>query len=155
MRSSVCASLLLTAFFLGPAWQRGADGSARGEVTGDQPSLRVIPADEALAHVGKECTVEFLVASSRMLDGKGACFLNSKKDHRDKGNFTAVIFKAGVDLFNARGIADPAKEYLDKKVRVSGMIEERDGQSQIMVASPSQIAVAPSDDDIKDDAQGR
>ncbi len=49
----------------------------------------------AVEHAGQECIVEFNVASSRLLDGKGTGFLNSHKDHREKGTFTAVILRAG------------------------------------------------------------
>lgn len=111
-------------------------------ITVDRP---VIAAEDALAHVGKECTVEYVVASSRTLEGKATCFLNSQKDHRDKSNFTAVIFKAGLDELAAASVADPASEYLDKKVRVGGKITERNGQAQIVIESATQIEVVPGD----------
>ncbi len=110
---------------------------------------------DAVEHAGQECIVEFNVASSRLLEGKGSCFLNSQKDHRENGNFSAVIFRAGLDLFAAKGIADTAQEYLDKKIRVSGRIEERAGQAQIVIEGPTQITVVPADGDVTDDGQDR
>lgn len=119
-----------------------ADEPQGGSITVDYSGLPVIAADDAVSNVGKSCTVEFVVKSSRHLEDRGTCFLNSKKDHRELHNFTVVIFSAGMDQFKAKGIADPSQHYLDKKIRVSGRIDERDKQPQIVVESPAQIAVA-------------
>lgn len=116
---------------------------------------RVISPDEASANIGKDCTVELVVASSRLLDDKGACFLNSEKDHRDKGNFTVVIFRAALAKFEAKGIANPADEYLEKKIRVSGRIDDRNGAAQIVVENPTQIVAVLDENSVRGDGQDR
>lgn len=125
----------------------------------DEPASAVavaaIPAAEALSHVGEECVVEFMVENGRKLDGKDVCFLNSLKDHREKGNFTAVIFRDGLARFAADGIENPADAFLGKTIRVSGLVAERSGQAQIVVESPTQIEVVEAADPVSSDAQDR
>ncbi len=123
-----------------------------GTTTVERP---VISADETAANIGQECTVEFVVKSSRLFDDKSICFLNSKPDHRDKGNFTAVIFRETLAQFEANSIADPASEFLDKKIRVSGRITERRGEPQIVVEIPTQIVVVPTEEVPTNDGQVR
>ncbi|MFM8414492.1 MAG: hypothetical protein ACKOCX_07180 [Planctomycetota bacterium] len=100
-------------------------------------------------------TVEFVVKGGRKLDDKEICFLNSKQNHRDSDTFTAVIFRTGLARYAADGIEDPAATFRDKRIRVSGVVEERNGQAQIVVASPAQIEVVaedePADDESADD----
>lgn len=125
----------------------------------DEPAAAVaaaaIPAAEAMSHVGEECVVEFVVENGRKLDDKNVCFLNSLKDHREKGNFTAVIFRDALARFAADGIADPADEFMGKTIRVSGLVAERSGQAQIVVESPTQIEVVEAADAVSPDAQDR
>lgn len=114
-----------------------------------------IPAAEALSHVGEECVVEFVVENGRKLDDKNVCFLNSLKDHREKGNFTAVIFRDTLARFAADGVDNPADEFMGKTIRVSGLVAERSGQAQIVVESPTQIEVVEAADAVSPDAQDR
>lgn len=142
MRTFALCFFSVTALIVPGAAQPLAAAQAGGTITVERP---VISADEAPANVGKECTVEFVVTSSRMLGGKGPCFLNSKKNHRDLGNFTVVIFQSGLESFAAADIADPASEYLDKKIRVGGAIREREGQAQIVIEAATQLEVVPTE----------
>lgn len=114
-----------------------------------------IPAAEALSHVGEECAVEFVVENARKLDDKNVCFLNSLKDHREKGNFTAVIFRDALARFAADGVDNPADAFLGKTIRVSGLVAERGGQAQIIVESPRQIEVVEAAEPVSTDAQDR
>ena len=139
-----------------------ADDEPAGRTATLEPAtITVIAPAEALSHVGEECTVEFVVAAGRKLDDKEVCFLNSLKDHRDTGNFTTVIFRAGLARFTADGVADPAAEFLGKTIRVSGTVAERSGQAQIVVESPDQIEVvepaepAEPAEPVNSDAQDR
>lgn len=133
----------------------GANDAPGSNATLKQPTANAIAPADALDHVGKTLTVEFVVAAARKLDDKEICFLNSLKDHREQGNFTAVIFRDGLARFVADGIADPAEEYLGKTIRVSGMVEDRSGQAQIVVESPTQIEVVAVDEPPGPDAQDR
>ena len=133
-----------------------ADDEPTGRTaTLEQAAPTAIPPQEALSHVGEECTVEFVVENGRKLDDKDVCFLNSLKDHREKGNFTAVIFRDALARFAADGVDNPADEFLGKTIRVSGLVAERSGQAQIVVESPTQIQVVEAADPVSPDAQDR
>jgi hypothetical protein len=132
-----------------------AEEPARGPATLERPATTTIAAEDAIEHVGEECTVEFVVKGGRKLDDKEICFLNSNRDHRDSDTFTAVIFRAGLARFAADGIANPADEYLDKKLRVSGLVEKRNGQAQIVVESPTQIEIVKIDQAVRSAPQDR
>lgn len=109
------------------------------------PPAAVAPTviDDAAAadHVGEECVVEIVVRAARTLDDAGMCFLNSRKDRREEGNFTAVIFKGGLERFKAAGIEDPANHFLDRRIRVRGVIATHKERPQIVVDEPAQIEV--------------
>ena len=106
-----------------------------------EPPAAVVSADEAAGHVGKERVVEMVVVASRMLTDRDVCFLNSRADHKESNNFTAVIFRDGLARFATDGIGDPAAHFRDKKIRVRGRIEEHEGRPQIKVEHPGQIEV--------------
>jgi len=139
-----CVAIVAMACVLGlggePARLRGEPAPAA------ESTATVIQAEEAADHIGEECVVEMVVQAAKKLPDKDICFLNSRKDHRDEENFTAVIFKAGLERFRAGGIEDPALHYIDKTIRVRGAIEEHDGRPQIKVDEPGQIEIVPEDD---------
>jgi DNA/RNA endonuclease YhcR with UshA esterase domain len=114
----------------GPAPRR--DGSLVVEAKPVKP-------EEAAKHVGEWCVVTMKVSSSRLMADAGRCYLNSRKDHRDNDNFTAVIFKQGLEKFAKAEIDDPAKHFLDKTVRVTGTIELYKEKPQIKVELVDQI----------------
>jgi hypothetical protein len=98
-----------------------------------------IAPEEAAAHKGRQCTVEMTIRSARHLDDKEICLLNSSKQHRDADNFTVVIFKAGLARLTEAGIAAPADHYLNRTIRVRGVVQLRNEKPQIVVESPDQI----------------
>jgi len=119
-------------------WLSSASLPAVAADRGDAATTLITAAD-ALNHLGDEVTVEFIVKGGRKLDDKEICFLNSNRDPRESGTFTAVIFRTGLARYAADGIDDPVLEFEGKTIRVSGTVEERDGKAQIVVASPTQI----------------
>jgi DNA/RNA endonuclease YhcR with UshA esterase domain len=119
--------------------------AAEAPVADPVPVATIGPAD-ALAHEGEECTVEMVVRAARKLPGKNVCFLNSMPDHRAEGNFTVVIFKAGLERLASDGIEDPAERFLDARIRVRGVVEKRDGRPQIVVDEPGQISIVEPDE---------
>lgn len=131
------------------------DEPAGRTATLERAAPTAIAPQEALSHVGEECTVEFVVENGRKLDEKNVCFLNSLKDHREKGNFTAVIFRDALARFAADGVDNPADEFMGKTIRVSGLIAERGGQAQIVIESPTQIEVIEAAEPVSPDAQDR
>jgi DNA/RNA endonuclease YhcR with UshA esterase domain len=104
----------------------------------DPPVIKVA---EVAQHVDKEATVELVVQSSRLLDTRAFCFLNSEKEFDDKDNFTVAIRGAALDEFAAKEIKDPAEYYRGKTIRVTGKITLYKERPQIVVEGPKQIVV--------------
>ncbi|MFM7185818.1 MAG: hypothetical protein ACKO4Z_13745 [Planctomycetota bacterium] len=105
------------------------------------PPAEAIAVEEALDHVGEECTFEFVVEATRAIPEKHLCFLNSCRDHRDERNFTVVIFEAGLERLKADGIDAPAEHFDRATIRIHGVVEERKGRPQIVLEEPGQITV--------------
>jgi DNA/RNA endonuclease YhcR with UshA esterase domain len=144
--------LVAVGLLVAPAFAAAPSGRS---ATLERSATAAIAPEEALAHVGKQVVVEFVVKGGRRLDDKEICFLNSKQDHREQGTFTAVIFRAGLARFAADGVANPADEFLAKTIRVSGTVEDRSGQAQIVIESPTQIEVVEAADPVSPDARDR
>lgn len=133
--SSVAAVLALAALAL-PAPARGQAPRRDGSLVVEAKPVKI---EDAAKHVGEWCVVTMKVSSSRMMADAGRCYLNSHKDHRDRDNFTAVIFKQGLEKFAKADVDDPAKHFLDKTVRVTGTIELYKEKPQIKVELVDQI----------------
>ncbi|MCX7995597.1 MAG: thermonuclease family protein [candidate division WOR-3 bacterium] len=88
---------------------------------------------DANKYIGKVKTVEGTVVLTNNT-GK-VCFLNFHKDW--KRHFTAVIFASDFDKFPK----NPEDYYLNRKIRVTGLIKEYKGKPEIIVKSPSQIEI--------------
>jgi DNA/RNA endonuclease YhcR with UshA esterase domain len=101
----------------------------------------VVPLDEVGKHVGKEVTVELVVASSRLLESGAFCFLNSRKHHTDKDNFTVAIDAEGLSQFAEEKIEDPAERFQGKTIRVTGKVSVHRDRPQIVVDDPRQIVI--------------
>ncbi len=84
-------------------------------------------------YYGQVKTVEGVVVASNNT-GK-VCFLNFHQNWRNY--FTAVIFASDFDKFPAH----PEDHYLNRRVRVSGLIKEYRGKPEIVLKSTSQIEV--------------
>jgi len=138
-----CVSLLVLAIGPGIAAADDAPPAAPGAATaledGAVAEMPIIEAAEAADHVGEECVVEMVVRAARMFDDGGRCFLNSHKNHRDEDNFTVVIFRGGLARFREADIDDPADHFLDRTIRVRGVIAEHKDRPQIVVEDPEQI----------------
>jgi len=134
-----------------------APAGARGQIHGYLDELeakaalraekQAVAPEDAAAHVGKVCSVAMPVASGRLMPDGSRCFLNSHADHRDKGNFTVVIFASGLDAFEKAGIDDPGAHFKGKTIRVTGRIDLHREQPQIKVTLPEQIEVLAEADD--------
>lgn len=94
---------------------------------------KIVPWNEAHLHYGEEATVEGKIVGTYN-SGK-ACFLNFHPDY--KKYFTAVIFASDFHKFPA----NPEDYYYAKTVRVTGTIKEYQGKPEIILKSPSQIAI--------------
>jgi DNA/RNA endonuclease YhcR with UshA esterase domain len=95
-----------------------------------------LTATEAKAHVGQQATVCGKVASARwaMNSNRKPTFLNLDAAY-PKQLFTVVIFE------EHRGKFTPAPEaqFKDKRICVTGKIEEFRGTPEIVVSDPKQI----------------
>ena len=94
-----------------------------------------ITAVDAKNHIGKEMTVCGVVAATRYLDTSSSrpTFLNFDKPSPNQ-TFTVVIF--GDDR---KKFGEPEVAYKDKKICVTGKIEEYRGSPQIVARDPKQI----------------
>ncbi len=88
---------------------------------------------DASRFYGKTKTVEGTIVVTNNT-GK-VCFLNFNKDW--KRYFTAVIFASDFGKFPA----NPEDYYLNRKVRITGLIKEYKGKPEIIVKNPSQIEI--------------
>ncbi len=88
---------------------------------------------DARKYYGRVKTIEGTIVLTNNT-GK-VCFLNFHKDY--KRHFTAVIFSSDFDKFPE----NPEEYYLNKKVRVTGLIKEYKGKPEIILKSPGQIQI--------------
>jgi len=88
---------------------------------------------DAAQYYGQTKTVEGKIVASNNT-GK-VCFLNFHKDW--KKYFTAVIFSSDFNKFPTR----PEDHYLNRNVRVRGLIKEYKGKPEIILKGPAQIEI--------------
>ena len=100
---------------------------------------KVVPAAEIRNHVGKECTAEMTVQSSKNAAPRRIYFLDSEADFHDEKNLAIVISYDHAAKFQEAGIDDPSEYYKGKKIRVTGKVIEEDDQVRIRVEDPKQI----------------
>ncbi|MGQ9464489.1 MAG: thermonuclease family protein [bacterium] len=93
----------------------------------------VIPYQDAERYYGKIKTVEGVIVVTNNT-GK-VCFLNFHKNW--KRYLTAVIFASDFDKFPK----NPEDYYLNRKVRITGLIKEYNGKPEIIVKNPAQIQI--------------
>lgn len=93
----------------------------------------VISWRDAAQYYGQTKTVEGKIVVSNNT-GK-VCFLNFHENW--KKYFTAVIFSSDFNRFPAR----PENHYLNRKVRVKGLIKEYNGKPEIILKSSAQIEI--------------
>ncbi|MFN4260748.1 MAG: protein kinase domain-containing protein [Gemmataceae bacterium] len=106
----------------------------------------VIDAAEAAKHVKKKCTVAMTVRATGVAKNGTTIFLNSETDFRSPMNFNVVMHKTTVDKFQKKGIPAPADYFKNKRIHVTGTIEEYDNKPQIVVTDPDQIQVVAKKD---------
>ena len=105
------------------------------------PSEEVIPWHKAKNYVGEIKVVEGPVVSAKWASGsKGKpTFLNIGKPYPDPDRFTVVIWIDHRDKFVKEFPSNPETHFLDKTVRVKGLIETYKGNPQIVLSEPSKI----------------
>jgi micrococcal nuclease len=108
-------------------------GTAVSLVLKEQKDSDVVSWRDAAKYYGQTKSVEGKIVASNNT-GK-VCFLNFHRDWRH--NFTAVIFASDFSKFPAH----PEDHYLNRVVRVTGLIKEYRGKPEIILKSPSQIDI--------------
>lgn len=101
--------------------------------TGKEYTAEIISWQDAHKYYGRTKTVEGTIVATNNT-GK-VCFLNFHKDWRRY--FTAVIFSSDFGEFPSY----PEEYYLNRTVRVTGLIKEYRGKPEIILKSPSQIEI--------------
>lgn len=114
----------------------------------DQTSdLPTITADEALDYVGQKVVVCGVVVEAVYLSHsqRKLTFLNFDRPHPDQ-SFDVVIEEAD----RAKFTEAPEETYLNKKVCVTGVVNEFKSKAQITVTDPGQLSV--EEDESKENA---
>jgi micrococcal nuclease len=108
-------------------------GIFTGQTGGGVAAKEVVSWRDAAKYYGQVRTVEGKIVVSNNT-GK-ICFLNF--DRNWKEHFTAVIFAGDYNKFPP----NPEDHYLNRNVRVTGLIKEFKGKPEIVVKSPEQIEI--------------
>ncbi len=111
---------------------RDIEDSIEVSVT-ETKALDIISWQDADKYYGQNKVVEGVIVVTNNT-GK-VCFLNF--DRNWKKYFTAVIFASDFDKFPVH----PEEYYLNRKVRVRGLIKEYKGKPEIILKSPTQIEI--------------
>jgi hypothetical protein len=102
----------------------------RPEGTGMRDEFIQPPISQLRTMVGSNQTVEFRVLG---VGGERFRYLNSKFDYKDPNCFTAVIAPDQVPALKTLGIDNMGANLRGKTVRVTGPVEDREGQVRIHV----------------------
>lgn len=98
-------------------------------------NANVVSYTQASSYVGQSKTVEGTIVYT-YISGTRTVFLDFHYPYQ--GYFYAVIFSSSVGNFKFQ----PASFYLNKEVRITGLIQMYQGAPEIIVNTPSQIEVA-------------
>lgn len=112
-----------------------SEGQAYGPSKWNDPTnTNVISANDAAGYYGQYKIVQGLIVKTYKYSK--ACFLDFRLDY--KNGFVGVIFASAFSSFPY----SPDSYYLNREVRISGLITQHEGHPQIIINSPSQIEVA-------------
>jgi len=116
--------------------QKTASGLEQGqrEISGaDRRTVKEVSWEEAANYYGQKVWVRGTVVAANNT-GK-VCFLNFHRNWRRY--FTVVIFASSFQRFSE----PPEKLYLNREIRVYGLVREYQGKPEIIVESPEQIEI--------------
>lgn len=115
----------------GPEETAEKDGFLSSEI--EPGEIKEISWEEAASYYGQTVRVRGRVVAANNT-GK-VCFLNFHRNWRRY--FTVVIFASDFDRFPQ----PPEKLYLNREIRVYGLVREYQGKPEIIVSSPEQIQI--------------
>ena len=116
-----------------PAQPSATSTPAAAQITPVPTEVAVVPWQDAAQYYGQTVTVEGRVVETYN-SGK-VVFLNFHQDYR--AYFKAVIFADDWDKFPA----PPEELFMDKLVRVTGLVKQYQGAPEIIVEEPAQIEI--------------
>jgi polyisoprenoid-binding protein YceI len=95
-------------------------------------TAKVIDPTEAIKLAKRlKVTVQFEIKSVGVSKDKEHWWLNSEPDWKDAKDFSVFVPKSTVEMYKAKKIIDPLKEFKDKTVQVSGYLEVRKVTTQL------------------------
>lgn len=100
---------------------------------------KALTLEEAAKKIDQQVIVELEIKSASV--NKGVAFLNSLVDHKDPKNFTIFVPRDVVEKFKEAKVDDVAKNFLNKKVRVTGTVSNFKEKLQIKIAAIDQIKI--------------
>ena len=103
------------------------------EGLGKSKKIREISWEDANEYYGEYCCVKGKIIAA--FNSGRACFLNFHKNW--KRYFTAVIFASDFHKFPS----NPEDYYLNKEVRIIGIIKEYQGKPEIILKNPKHIVI--------------
>jgi DNA/RNA endonuclease YhcR with UshA esterase domain len=117
---------------------RGVDAS--NEVAADEKKEEPLTPAAAAKKVDQAVVMEMFVKSTGSNKNDTIVFLNSEANHRDEKNFTIVIQGSALDKFKAAKIV-PKDYFKDRTIRITGIVTEFQGKTQIKISKPEQIEI--------------
>ena len=102
---------------------------------------KLISTAEAIKQVGKSTVVvEMTVKKAKdRLEKRGILYLDSEDDPKDKNNLGIAISTEAAAQLRKNGIADPAKHFEGKQIRVRGCVMRFEERYYLPVLDISQI----------------
>lgn len=100
----------------------------------DGAGTNVISANDAAGYYGQYKIVQGLIV--RTYNSSKAYFLDFRQDYQNGS--VGVIFASSFSLFPP----SPETYYMNKEVRISGVVTQYEGHPQIIIESPNQMEVA-------------
>ena len=98
---------------------------------------------EAIDQIGKpQVVVEMTVKSAKdRLEKRGIIYLDSEEAFANPKNLGVAISAEAAAQFKKNGIADPAKHFKDKTIRVRGCVMRFEERPYFPVHTPDQIVI--------------
>jgi hypothetical protein len=96
---------------------------------------------EAIRRLNEPVTVEMLVKRAKRCTGSAQYFLDCEENHRDPTNLGVVVTTAGAGRFRESAIVDPAAHFKGKRIRIQGVVVQKENRPYIEVDDPGQIEI--------------
>lgn len=99
------------------------------------------PAQAAKLARQREVTVEMVVKSVGVSQGKERWWLNTEEDWKDGKNFTVFIPKGAVEGFKKMNITDPVEAFKGKTILATGYLAMHDKTPELVLHKADNLKV--------------